>query len=228
MTKKIQTIEELMNVLQIGTFTLTTPEPEFDPLYEQKFYVHISKSQLQIVAISPEAIDTKDVISVEIETNLAKQFLGGEENTKNWGVAFKDEEYKLVKLSTLKEFFNNRIDVINIVELSILKRENWNYHDVRLLIDRKNNQIIIEYDGDRINNTTEKLKLYFTREGDPSYLKCAFTLDVNILNTIMIDNKLDSWPNPIVLPIHDVNDLSIFSIKSSFKIAIQEYEKTNY
>jgi hypothetical protein len=190
-----------------------------------KFYVHVDLSKMEIISISPESFNDAQTKSIEIEYDLASKFISGEENIHNWAIANRDGEFSVVKPDEVEGFFHNRVELLSIVEVPFKEVP---YPDVRIVVDEENDKVIIYYHGERISTWQFPLKLYFTREGDPSYLKCAFTLDTNILGTLAYLNNLNQWPNPIVIPMEDVDDLSVFTFKTDLKVSLEKNETRNF
>ena len=206
----IKTLDPTINLV----VSVTAPQPT-----PRQFYAHINKGKLQIVAISPVEIpfvENAEVIGIKVEWSVAEKFLMGIENPVKWVAAYKDGEYSIQKASDIREK-TARVDALPIYEV---KHEKLPYPDIWIEIDKKRGNVIINYDGSKIASWPTTAKLYLTREGDPSYLKCAFALDVNTLCKITEQNKLSEWPNPIVLPLEEIDDLSIYTIKSNLKIML--------
>ncbi len=89
--------------------------------------------------------------------------------------------------------------------------------DVEIYIHRNLNFIEIKYNGDVVKNRS--LKFYLTREDDPAHLKCAITLSTDVLDKIMDESGLSSWPNPVKIQIPGgTEDLSIYTLKSNLEI----------
>jgi hypothetical protein len=185
------------------------------------FYANIDKTTFKILSISPTCSYETGTRGIPIDDALALTFLTGEENLNNWEIQVKGDEMRLSKILRNERAVYNRVEIASIVELeSTPKRSGKKVSliDEDILIVAGNNEARIYYDGDRINSWSQPARLYFTGEGDPSYLKCAFRLDVNILNDIVKLNKLKKWPNPVVIPLDDTTDLSVFILKSPLTI----------
>ena len=188
-----------------------------------QFYAHIHKEALTIAAIAPIEPSDDKLFGLAIEHDQAMKFMVGTDSTTNWSVALKDGQYGIIKNEDLRGR-NSRVDVISILEVP------WGLvqsADIKVVVDADNSQAEIFYDGSKMPNWKSSAKLYFTREGDPSYLKCAFSLDVNILETLKKVNKAAEWPNPIILPLNEVDDLSIFTMKSDLKISLIKKNETS-
>jgi len=172
-----------------------------------QFYIHFDIQTNQIRSISASNVLAENTLAIEVEYDLGMKFMLGEENPINWSIIKQDDSYSLKKVdpTTVKL---NRIDMgLGIYEVV---KNPWD--KVRLAVDKVENVVEIHYDGEAILKATHPVKMYFTREGDMSYLKCAFSLDVNILNQIKFDNNLTSWPNPVKLHLKDVDDLSVYAV----------------
>jgi hypothetical protein len=185
-----------------------------------KFYAHIDTQQISICAISPSESDDRHIRNVEIDSETAIKFLSGEEALSGWEVLIAGEEYKISKNVKTGRAVYNRVEIQPITEVTWLEesKKKLTSEDILISISHKNKTASIHYDGSKISNWARPAKLYFTGEGDPSYLKCAFTLDINIINDIMVANKLSRWPNPIILPLSDTTDISVYTIKSNLII----------
>lgn len=208
------------------TINITPVKSESQPAQRQ-FYAHINKGKLQIVAISPVELSgasNEEVISIKIDFSVAEKFLTGAENPVRWVAAYKDGEYSIQRASDIKEK-TPRVEVMPIYEVT---QEKLPYPDIWIEVDRKRGNVLINYNGATIQNWPSPAKLYLTREGDPSYLKCAFALDVNTLYKITEQNELSEWPNPIVLPLEEVDDLSVYAMKSNLKIMLGSYETIHH
>lgn len=213
----ITNIQQLLAVL--------APNNHPAPAPETQFYAHLNRDRMEIVAISPENIDNGTIIALPLDSGVALKFMSGEENLHRWAIAEKNGEYTLIKPEKATGFFYNRVDILRIIEVP---KQIIDYPDIRLVVDVATSIVEIHYHGERISSWTRPVKFYFTREGDPSYLKCAFSLDVNILDKLLAHNHLEQWPNPICLEMPEIDDLSIYVIKSDLKISLEEkYEISN-
>lgn len=179
------------------------------------FYAQIRLSDMAIVAITPEELNNSDVISLELETETALKFLTGEENVSGWVCGFTNDKYSIAKVNTATHFYS-RTEILQFTEVVEQKVKGA---DIKIVIG--DGAVAIHYNGEKIKRWTAPSRFYFTREGDPSYLKCAFTLGPQILNEIVQTNFLDVWPNPVIIPIAETDDLSVYVVKSSLLISLE-------
>ena len=189
-----------------------------------QFFVHIDKAELTIVAVAPNEPADDNLFSLKIDYDQAIKFMTGTDSPTNWSVELKDGNYTIIKNSELRNR-NSRVDVISILDLpwdEVIENP-----DIQIIVDRQQSQAEIYYNGARLPNWRAGARFYFTREADPSYLKCSFSLDVNILDTLKKVNDSDEWPNPIILPLNDVDDLSVFTVKSDLKISLSRKNETS-
>jgi len=195
-----------------------------------QFYVHIDKKQQTIVAISPQQLaDTAnaDVISVEIDYDLAEKFLLGVENVTRWVVVLRDDKYGIMHEVEFQREKAERVNDLQVFEITT-PADKLAYPDIVIEVGAVDDAVLIHYNGATVPNWSRPAKLYFTAEGDPGHLKCAFTLDVNTLSEIAGQNNLAEWPNPIVLNLNNAHDISVYSIRSGIKMAIKRHEASNY
>ena len=93
--------------------------------------------------------------------------------------------------------------------------------DVILTVNKGDDTVEIAYDGDVVKKHEKLLRFFFTREDDPTYLKCVINLTNDGLNNIAKENGLDQWPNPVRVKIpYGVDDLSIFTVRSELEILV--------
>jgi hypothetical protein len=206
-------IEQLMQVLSSTQDFAPTPAPA--PV-EPKFYVHFNSTTLQIKSISSCDVTVEDEKCLEVDYELGLKFITGEENPISWSIIPDDKLFVFQKIQphTVKL---NRVDIgLGIYEV---KPNDWD--DIRLKVLKDEGVVEIYYDGEKLKTISNPVKMYFTREGDMTYLKCAFSLDVNILNEITTYNNLPSWPNPIRLNLKDVDDLSVFAVRGPLSVSFQ-------
>ncbi len=183
------------------------------------FYVHFDERDLRIKSISSCSVPDEGQRVIEIDHALGIKFMLGEENTISWVIGSQDDKYVIKKTERQSVFIGNRIDILHgVVEVTSKNQD----HDVLLELDRENNLVLIHYDGEKIQQLPYPMKLYFTRENDSSHLKRTISLDVNILNAIKIENNLSDWPNPIMLRLDDIDDLSVFAIRGHLTISFKE------
>lgn len=95
--------------------------------------------------------------------------------------------------------------------------------DVVIRINRDAGTATFVYNGDIIRSQGRILRFYFTREDDPSHLKCVMRLDKETLDRVVKSNDLVMWPNPLTFKIpYGADDLSIYTIKSDLEIIVLE------
>lgn len=98
-----------------------------------------------------------------------------------------------------------------------------NLFDVVIRINRDAGTATFVYNGDIIVSKGKILRFYFTREDDPSHLKCVLRLDKDTLDRVVKSNNLVMWPNPLTFKIpFGADDLSIYTIKSDLEIIVLE------
>lgn len=191
---------------------------KIEPPKKPKFYAHIDQKTLSIQGVSPMLSDSPDKINLEIEYDLAEKFLTGKENIFLWAAVMQKEEITLIKKQDLKFVKRERTDLLRLVE--ILPSNNR----ADIMVSIESDHLAIHYDGEKIKYTPGPIKLYVTGEQNPANLKFTFSLGVNILNKIVLENGLDQWPNPIRIPIDDPEDISIYAVKSNMTIAVNKNE----
>ena len=187
------------------------------------FYVHFNARDLRIQSISTKQQPDEDNLAIAIDYDLGLKFMTGELNPISWAIGLDDKAtkktYVLKKIEAVKL---NRLDIDQpIYEVG---EDGW--ADVNIVLNKRKNIVEIHYSGERIQNVVQPVRMYFTKNGDPAYLKCAFTLNVNILNIIKTENGLSEWPNPIKLKMDDVDDLSIFAMRGPLSVSIHAPVKT--
>lgn len=184
--------------------------------YDPKFYVHFNATDLQIKSISSNEVAAADEKCLEVEYELGLKFITGEENPISWSIVPDGKTFVFQKIQP-HEVKLNRVDI----GLGIYEVQENEWDDIRLKVLKDEGVVEMHYDGEKLKTISNPVKMYFTREGDMTYLKCAFSLDVNILNQIAYDNNLQSWPNPIRLNLKDVDDLSVFAVRGPLSVSFQ-------
>lgn len=209
---------------------LSPPSPPvlnitISPPVRPQFYAHVHVESKRIVGISPALHQGADgeTISIKIDYDLAERFLSGSENITRWIARYRNDSYSIVREEDHLREKLRRIDTLSIFEIV---DSDVPYPDVKVELTPED--VLIHFNGETIVNWKNPVKLYFTGEGNPAYLKCAFTLDVNTLNEIQRVNELPEWPNPIRLSLADPEDTSVYTIKSNLKIAINRHEAASY
>ena len=192
----------------------------------RQHYAHVDLSNGRIVAVNSKPAAPAGRVAIELEHALALRFIGGQENPNDWLAGLQDDKYVLRQVERKQ---HQRVDLLPISEVQITQlpvdQQLFIPAGVVVLVDRVSNELEVYYDGDFIKTLKQPLKIYATREGDPSYLKCALSLDVNILDAILLQNNLESWPNPLRVRLEDgTQDLSLFAPTASTTLA---FEKPN-
>lgn len=188
---------------------------EVKELAKPTFFVHFDKATLQVRSVSTreEPEDGNAVASIEYDHGLA--LMTGEQSIVTHEIIMlRNETYEFVKKETMQKVMD-RVDVVRtIYEIEDDKDPQF----IEMLVLPEEDIVEISYNGDLVQKG--QTKFYFTRFNDPSFLKCAFLLDVNTLNQIALVNQTE-WPNPIRLKIDNVSDLSVFGIKGQTKATIR-------
>ena len=191
-----------------------------------QFYCHINSEDLSIVAIAPHpplSNDSNDtVVGIKIDHDLAINFITGVENVYKWVVLRDADTFLMKHEDELAKEKLERLKALPIFELV----EDTPYPDIRVVVNDPDHEgsVLVYYNGETIYNWSKPAKIYFTCEDDASYLKCAFALSAAVLDKIILLNKLDEWPNPIIIPIDDADDISVFSARSNHTIAIFRHD----
>lgn len=190
------------------------------------FFAHFHAKTFMLKAISTKeaAIDEEHRV-VEIDSEVAKKIMGGEESIFNYGIlALNDGKFEFRKKTDEVMQMANRVDVAVVIQeiLPSTLRSDISFH-----IIKQSNIVEIHYNGERLKQLSKPMKFYFTRKNDPSFLKCSLQLDVNILDEILVKNNLDTWPNPIRLKIDNVKDLSIYGIRGQLSASIKNGKVRN-
>lgn len=184
------------------------------------FYVHYDSKTLDIKSVSTKEISGDvDVHVIEIDSALARRIMGGEESIVNYMIiGIKDGTFQLHKKTDALPQMANRVDVAVVIQQV---QETEKKTEINFCINKQSNIVEIHYHGERIKKLDKPVKFYFTRKNDPSFLKCFFQLDVNILNEILTRNELSEWPNPIRLKVDNAKDLSIYEVKGQLSSSIK-------
>lgn len=174
-----------------------------------KFYLHYEIDTLKIKSVN--AIPDIGMASIEIDEDIASKFLMGEENFIWWQL---DEHLNLTKITDTPAKLS-RVELGHGI-YEVMKNS-WDDVRIEILED----EILIYYDAEKLQTSNSKVRLYFTREHDMSYLKYAFSFDVNILDKILQDGQ---WPNPISIKMEDTDDLSIYAVNGPLTVSLYERE----
>lgn len=184
---------------------------------KKNFYVHVDKTTLKIVGVSPHV--GEDTANVEIAEELAIKFLTGTENLTAWAVIHENEKYEIVKKNIFNRFINSRVDVLALTQLEFKTVDD---PDVSIILDTVSNKVLIYYNGLSIKQFVHPLNFYFTREDDPSYLRMTFALCEQTLSHLAYEMSLDKWPEEVKLAVEDADDISVYTIKSKLKISLSK------
>ena len=188
----------------------------------RRYYARVNLSSGKVVGISsrPTAEEGQEVI--ELDADLAVKLLDGREALDQWVLAGPAGARGLHKLQATSKA--RRVDLLPITEVQIQPPGTPPppSTDVTILVDRVAGELLLSYNGERVKALARPIKIYATREGDPAYLKCAISLDVNILNSIALHNGLSRWPNPLRVKLADgTTDLSLFTAANHNVVAIE-------
>lgn len=181
-----------------------------------QFWFYIRKLDLGIDGFGPVQETNAAIDNIAADTAQLEKFILGTENIDDWMLG---RSRQLVRKSELSNIKYNRTDILQIQELPL--QEVQNPH-ISLHLDSTRDIIKLYYYPDTYDIWSQSIKLYFTKSGDPSYLKQTFQLDANILNAIAAANGIANWPNPIEIPVDGVGDLSIFTQRSDLIFSVRE------
>lgn len=187
-----------------------------------KYYAHVLLETLSIVSITTQQFISPDYKVIEIDEEIALKFLSGEENVDEWVVGAINGVYEIRKAEK-NRFSLDKVSVCPIVEVPFsLEKAPKSTKDV----NKNNIAVVIQgeyakiyYDGEIIKSTGIPLRLYFTKEGNPTYLYCAVRLSCESLDKMAEDNELTGWPNPITIMLGaGVNDLAILALNNGSRV----------
>lgn len=205
-------VEEILNEAAVALPQTPPSEPQH--------WVHVQSYSRCIVGFGswPSAAD--GVINIQVEKEIVQAFLFGEADPCQW-ILGQDK-----KLLNKKEIPAPQYNLLDRLELQQLQFNQHDSPDITAVIDTTMNAVRLYYSPGFILALSSPVNLYFTRQGDPTYLKCTVQLDINTLNSIMKQEQLDCWPNFIEFRIEDASDLSIFTHRNSARISIEHRELT--
>lgn len=189
-----------------------------------KFFAHFDTRTLEVVSIN-NTPECEGYGAIELQEEHALKLLSGKENLSRWIVGIKDDKPELQKIDALENFYINRAELNPIIKLDFKSTEEYddNMFDVVVRINRAAGTATFVYNGDIIKSQGRILRFYFTREDDPSHLKCVMRLDKETLDRVVKSNDLVMWPNPLTFKIpYGADDLSIYTIKSDLEIIVLE------
>lgn len=213
--EEVNTLSTLLEEPRFITIEIEKREP-----VKRKIYAHINPEKGKIISVSA-AQYVEGLHPVEIEHELGMKFLRGEENITKWVALKRDDQFVIMKKIDAERQKLHRVKDLPIYELTS------DLHSPDVRVEVGDSEVVrIHYRGDTIDTWKHPVKLYFTAEGDPTHLKGVLSLDVNTLNEIQSNNHLPEWPNPVELPLHRADDLSVFTARSKLKVAISRHETT--
>lgn len=191
-----------------------------------EYFVHVNKASGKIIGLSQQRYNVDDVEDLLVDDATAKDFLRGVKRTAHWvGIKQKDK-FVLVHKKSLASAKYQRVEALRMQELGRFENDTED-SDIVVELGSRSDSVLIHYAIDKIDGWKEPVKLYFTAKGNPQILKCAFSLDVNIVEQIVESNKLDTWPNPIVLKLPDCDDIAVYIARSNIKMSIIRHETSN-
>jgi hypothetical protein len=190
-----------------------------------QFYAHVGVRHGRIMSISRRPQAGENMVSIPIDKDLAEDFTSGKKRPGRWLAIKRGDEYILMDSRDLSKLKYERVEGLVMQEVPEEDSENV---DIRVEIGKVPDAVLIHFNGERISRWKEPAKLYFTAEGNPTFLKCAFSLDVNIMNEITAANGLSEWPNPLVLHLPQAEDTSVYTAKSNIKMVIIRHEASNH
>lgn len=195
---------------------------------EEWAYCHIDTNKMIIVSISIDKHDpdkNQDLVSIKIKHSLAMRLITGEETMYKWQVLKENGRYILKHEDEIEKEKLDRLESLSIFEVT----EDTPNADIRVVINDPlyKGLVAVYYHAGNIYNWKTPAKIYFTREDDASYLKCILNLGHVILNEMLVRGNLTEWPNPILLNLVGADDISVFTTRSNYKIAIYNYETRN-
>ena len=199
-----------------STLTISTVKPEVKPV---QFYWHIDVEAFSIIAIAPYPPSKEGIIGIPLDEQRAHNLINGIENINEWTVVYDTDKIVLRHDSEIEKEKLERLKSLPIFEVT----DSSDNCDITVVVgDELYPECIqVYYNGDTIYNWHKPVKIYVTRENDPLYLKCSFTLSADVLDKILEKNNLSEWPNPILLKVHEADDISIYSARSNNTIAVK-------
>lgn len=208
-------IELLVTAINFPLTSKPDPEVKVTELPEPKFYIHFDSKTLDIRSVSARAEPVEGQTAIEVTKELGEALMMGTQSVANFQVMLlKNESHELVKKDVLRQALD-RVDIVKV----IYEVGDDNDAMIEITAYPEDDMVEIFYNGDMVKQGATKF--YFTRFDDPSFLKCAFQLDVNTLNHMAAASETSAWPNPVKLKIKGVNDLSVYGIKGQNKASIR-------
>lgn len=182
------------------------------------FYIHFKLATLEISSISGNNIPKEEYFALPVDGALGLQLIQGEKNLGAYCVlAFANNTYELHEKKGITATVIDRIEQGAVYEVTTKSRQS-----IHVVLNKNDDVVEVHYNADVVKEVGALgTKIYFTKEDDISFLKCALSLDVNTLNSIKQDLKIDYWPNPILLKLDSINDISVFGLKYQPTISIE-------
>jgi hypothetical protein len=203
-------VEEILNEVAASL-------PQTPPSVPQH-WVHVQSSSRGIIGFGADPSAADGVINIQVEKEIAQAFLFGEADPSQWILG---PDKKLLNKKEIPVAQYNLLDRLELQQLQFIQHDS---PDITIVIDASVNKVRLYYSPGFIMSLASPVNFYFTRRGDPTYLKCTAQLDVNILNSIMKHRQSDCWPNFIEFGIEDASDLSIFTHRNFASISIEHQE----
>ncbi len=195
---------------------LTQPVPE---VVKKNFYCTFNPQDGAIIAISgsPEEMPQMQITEISYDDGIA--FMTGRENYNNWYVVNVNSVF-VIKKKDKKDNVKDRVELLTICEFDESINSHVDFPDVKLVVKHEENLLEVHYNGDSISSWKQPMKLFLTRLGDPSHLICSLKLDINTLDSILAQNNLKEWPNPVVIQLDDADDISIFGNRYTHQVRL--------
>lgn len=208
-----------MTVETIQNFANTLAGVQQPALVKKNFFCTFNPSDGSIVAVSgcAEEIEGMQVIEICYDDGIA--FMTGRENFNDWHVV-QIQSLLAIKKREKNDACKDRVELLTICEFTEDINTHVDYPDVKIVIDHLSDTLEIHYNGENIQHWRQPMKIFLTREGDPSHLFCSLKLDINTLNEIQQQNKLDNWPNPITIKVEDADDISVFGNRYTHQVRL--------
>jgi hypothetical protein len=198
---------------------LIVPDLQSVEPIKTSFYCTFNPSDGSILAISgsPEQMEGMQCIEIAYDDGIA--FLTGRENYGDWTAVNIRDQYYIKKLDRRADV-KDRVELLTICEYDDEMNKHVDYPDVKLVVDHTDSTLKVHYNGENIQAWKQPLKIFLTKEGDPSHLICSFKLDINTLDRILAENQLTEWPNPVVIQLEDADDLSVFGNRYTHQVRL--------
>lgn len=192
------------------------------------YYAHAKLGSGKVTSINRRPEPAEGFVAIEIDTDFAISVMTGHESLHKFQVALVDGKYQLQRKPVVRSERRTRTELLQLVEVPIQPAQPVDVdllHGGRVVavVDRTSAELEIFYNGEYLKRLDRPIKVYATREGDPSYLKCTLSIGVNILNEIAEKNALETWPNPLRVRLADgTDDLTFFAHANSGVLAFEK------